>query len=91
MEIREDDFILTPISDSSPQFDLELLYKVQPKGKEPRYEFKNVAYGINLDYAIRKIAHYRVTCNHREESINLLTYFREFKKELDSLKNLCGI
>lgn len=91
MIIEEKDFRLTPISDSSPQYDLELLYKIQPKGKEARLEFKNVAYGISLEYAIKKIAHYRVCCKHKEEAIGLLTYFKEFKEELDSLKNLCGI
>lgn len=91
MIIEEKDFRLIPISDSSPQYDLELLYKIQPKGKEARLEFKNVAYGISLEYAIKKIAHYRVCCKHNEETIRLLTYFKEFKEELDSLKNLCGI
>lgn len=91
MVIEEKDFRLIPISDSSPQYDLELLYKIQPKGKEARLEFKNVAYGIGLEYAIRKIAHYRVCCKHKEEAIQLLTYFKEFKEELDSLKALCGL
>lgn len=91
MVIAEDDFRLTPISDSCPKYDLELLYKVQPKGKEARLEFKNVAYGIDLEYAIKKIAHYRVCCKHNEEAIRLLTYFEEFKEELDSLKALCDL
>lgn len=91
MVIAEDDFRLIPISDSSPKYDLELLYKVQPKGKEARIEFKNVAYGISLEHAIKKIAHYRVCCKHNEEAIKLLTYFTEFKEELDSLKTLCNI
>lgn len=91
MIIEENDFKLIPISDSSPKFDLELLYKVQPRGKETRWEFKNVAYGISIDYAIKKIAHYRVCCNHKEEAIKILTYFEEFKRELDSLKILCGL
>ena len=91
MIIEEKDFRLIPISDTSPQYDLELLYKIQPKGKEARLEFKNVAYGIGLEYAIRKIAHYRVCCKHKEEAIQLLTYFKEFKEELDSLKALCGL
>ena len=44
MIIEEKDFRLTPVSESSPMFDLELLYTVRPKGKEARQEFKNVAY-----------------------------------------------
>ena len=91
MIIEEEDFRLIPISDSSPQYDLELLYKIQPKGKEARLEFKNVAYGIGLEHAIKKIAHYRVCCKHNEESIRLLTYFEKFKEELDSLKALCSL
>lgn len=91
MVIEENDFRLTPINDSCPQYDLELLYKVQPKGKEARLEFKNVAYGIGLEHAIKKIAHYRVCCKHKDEAVGLLTYFKEFKEELDSLKTLCNL
>lgn len=91
MVIEEKDFRLTPISDSDVRFDLELLYKIQPKGKEPRLEFKNVAYGITLEYAIKKIAHYRVCCKHEKEAVRLLSYFGDFREELDSLKSLCGI
>lgn len=91
MTIEEKDFKLVPISDSCPRYDLELLYKIQPKGKETRLEFKNVAYGISLEYAIKRIAHYRICCKHNEEAIKLLTYFKEFKEELDSLKALCGL
>lgn len=91
MVIEEKDFRLIPISETSPTFDLELLYTINPKGKESRQEFKNVAYGISLDYAVKKIAHYRVSCKHKEEAIALLTYFKEFKEELDSLKALCGL
>lgn len=91
MVIEEKDFRLTPVNDSSPVFDLELLYTVNPKGKDPRQEFKIAAYGISLNHAIKKIAQYRVNCRHKEEAINLLTYFKEFKEELDSLRGLCGI
>lgn len=91
MTIQEKDFILTPINDSTPKFDLELLYKVQAKGKDPRMEFKTVAFGISLEYAIRKIAQYRVTIKHEDEAISIQTYFNEFKDELDSIKNLCKI
>lgn len=91
MVIEENDFRLIPINDSCPQYDLELLYKVQPKGKETRLEFKNVAYGIGLEHAIKKIAHYRVCCRYKDEAVRLLTYFKEFKEELDSLKALCGL
>lgn len=91
MVIEEEDFKLTPVNDSSVNFDLELLYKVQPRGKEARMEFKNVAYGISLDHAIHIIAQYRVNQKHKNEAITLLTYFKEFKEELDSLKALCEI
>ena len=91
MTIEEHDFKLTPVSNSDIKFDLELLYKIQPKGKEARMEFKNVAYGINLDHAVHRIAQYRVNQKHKNEAITLLTYFKEFKEELDSLKALCGI
>lgn len=89
MVIQEKDFILTPINDSTPKFDLELLYKVQAKGKDPRMEFKTAAFGVSLEYAIKKIAQYRVSYKHEDEAISLKTYFEDFKRELDSIKELC--
>lgn len=88
MEIAEKDFKLKPISEDCPMFDLELLYVVKPRGGEARLEFKNAGYGLSLQSAIKKIAHYRVNCNHREEAIRIKTYFEEYKKELDELKKL---
>lgn len=91
MVIEERDFRLIPVSEASPMFDLELLYTIRPKGKEARQEFKNAGYGMGLETAVKKIAQYRVSSKHEDESIKLLKYFTEFKNELDSLKELCGI
>lgn len=88
MEIVEKDFKLKPISDDCPQFDLELLYVVKPRGGEARLEFKNAGYGMSLESAIKRIAHYRVSCNHKDEAIRSSTYSQEYNKELDNLKKL---
>lgn len=89
MIIREKDFQLIPVSDSSPIFDLELLYTVRPKGKEARQEFKNVAYGISLESALKKVIQYRLSLKH--EIVDLHTYLREFREEIDSLRKLCKV
>ena len=89
MIIEEKDFRLTPVSETSPMFDLELLYTVRPRGKEARQEFKNVAYGISLESALKKVIQYRVSCKH--DTTDLETYLKDFREELDSLKALCGI
>lgn len=91
MEIVEKDFKLTPISEDHPSFDLELLYVVNKGKSNERLEFKNAAYGISIETAIRKIAHYRISCKHKDEAIKLKTYFSEFKQELDNLKNLLSV
>lgn len=91
MVIEEKDFRLIPISDSSPKYDLELLHLIQPKGKEARLEFKNVAYGIDLENAIKRIAHFRVCRNHKDEAVKLVTYFEELKAELNSIRTLCTV
>ena len=49
---------LTPISESSPRFDLELLYDIG--GKNPRKEFKVEGYGYPLEAAIERCRHYAV-------------------------------
>lgn len=89
MVIEEKDFRLIPINNNSVMFDLELLFVVKPKDKDPRLEFKNVAYGINLETALKKIAHYRVYNNNSENSITLANYLKEFKSELENIRNLC--
>lgn len=90
MIIEEKDFRLIPNSEHSIFFDLELLYVIRPKGKESRLEFKNVAYGISLPYAIRKIAQYRVSCRNSDAALKLKDYLEEYYKEIDSLKQLCA-
>ena len=91
MIIKENDFKLIPISESSNFFDLELLYTIKPKGKEERQEFKTSSYGISLEAAIRKIIQYRICSKHKEDVINLQTYLSEFKQQLKDLKNLFNI
>lgn len=89
MIIEEKDFRLIPVSDFCPIFDLELLYTIRPKGKETRQEFKNVAYGISLESALEKVIQYRLSCKH--DTINLTTYLKEYKEELESLRKLCEL
>ena len=91
MTIEESDFRLIPESETVPKFDLELLYTVKPRGGEARTEFKPSGYGITLEYAIKKIAHFRINQRHKDEAIRLLDYFNEFKKELEDLKKMCQI
>lgn len=88
MEIVEKDFKLKPVDESSPFFDLELLYIVKPRGGTPRLEFKNAGYGMPLLSAIKRIIQYRISCKHKEEAIRLKTYFEEYTKELEEFKEL---
>lgn len=91
MTVEEKDFRLTPVSEDTLMFNLELLYTIKPKGKEARQEFKSAGYGMSLETSIKKIAHFRISCKHENEAIKLNTYFSEFKKELHALKELCKI
>lgn len=84
MIIEEKDFRLKPIDDSSLMFDLELLYKITPKGGESRLEFKTDAYGLSLETALKKVVQYRLSKRH-EGAVSLESYCKEFIEELDSL------
>ena len=53
MIIQGDIYRLTPVCEHAHDFDMELLYDIG--GKNPRQEFKNVAYGVSLERAIKKI------------------------------------
>lgn len=86
MIIQENDFRLTPVSDNSTLFDLELLYTINSKDKK-RDEFKIVAYGITLDYAIRQIIQYRLSKKYAV--LDLKKYLEEFRNEFSEIKKLC--
>ena len=89
MTIEEKDFRLTPVNESSPMFDLELLYIVKPKGGEPREEFKVAGYGLPLDAAIRRIISYRIQSKHRDETISLKEYLEDYKQIQKEIKEIC--
>lgn len=88
MIIEEKDFRIIPISDDSPFFDLELLYVIKSRNGENRLEFKNSGYGLPLGSALRKVAHYKVACKHRDEAIKLKTYVEEYKQATQELLDL---
>lgn len=77
---------LTPIGDSSPRFNLELLYDIE--GKNPRQEFKVEGYGYPLEAAIERCIHYATRKKFKkDEVITLSRYldeFKETKKEINS-------
>lgn len=88
MVIEEKDFRLIPVKDSGNRFDLELLRTIN-KGKETeRQEFKNVAYGITIESAMRYIANARIAANS-PDSIDLKTYLKEYKEIINDIKKLC--
>lgn len=86
MVIAGPDFRLTPTSPDSLFFDLELLYIVKPKNGEPRQEFKNVAYGVTLETALKKVINYRLSCKYPNKKVisvkQYLLFFRELNKKL---------
>lgn len=89
MIIEEKDFRLIPIKDSGNMFDLELLRTVN-KGKDSeRQEFKNVAYGVTIESAIKYIANARIAADS-PNVIDLKTYLEKYKEILDEIKTLCG-
>lgn len=91
MTIEEADFKLTPCSEASSHFDLELLYVVN-KGKDnERTEFRNAGYGLSLESAIRKITMSRIGNKYGEGTISLKQFLEEFKGEIEKIKQMCGI
>lgn len=90
MVIEESDFRLIPVKESGLLFDLELL-KVINKGKEnERTEFKNIAYGITIESALKYIANARINAKYND-SISLKQYLQEYKDIINSIKDTCKI
>lgn len=88
MEIVEKDFKLTPVNDECPLFDLELLRVVKPRNGASRSEFKDAAYGVTLDTALKIIRHYRIVSKHKDDTISLSEFRKELKEEFNQLKEL---
>lgn len=86
MIIEGDNYRLTPVSNHSDDFDLELLHEIG--GKNPRKEFKHVAYGISLERAIKKITMYNVNQRHKQDVINLEQFLNSYKEEIDQIKQV---
>lgn len=91
MIIEEHDFRLTPCSESSSMFDLDLLYVVN-KGKDnERTEFRNAGYGLSIEHALRKVAMSRLEKKYGEGTMSLAEFLKEFKEEVAKIKQMCAI
>lgn len=89
MIIEEKDFRLTPVNDSSPMFDLELLHIVKPKCGEPREEFKVAGYGLPLEAVIKRIISFRIQSKRGDETISLKEYLEDYKQIQKEIKEIC--
>ena len=78
----------TPINDHSNRFDVELLHDVG--GKNPRSEFKVVAYGISLDNAIGKAVMFAVSKKLGDEVVTLKQFLSEYKSEVAKIRGELG-
>ena len=82
--IKGEFYRLTPINEYSPKYDLELLYSIG--GKNPREEFKVVAYGISMESAFGRIIHYAINKKLGEEVITLKQFFNAYKEESNKIR-----
>jgi hypothetical protein len=88
MTIEGKDFKLSPVNEYSVNWDLELLYKISPKGKEPRYEFKNAGYGYTLEHAMKAIINFRINNKYADKAITMREYLDEYHREVEELNKL---
>lgn len=87
MLIEEQDFKLIQSNSTSTCFDLELLSVVNKGKSNERTEFKVVGYGMTLERALHIVIMNRIN-NKYEGNINLKTFLKEFKEEVNNLKKL---
>lgn len=86
MILEESDFRLEQVSDTSDRFDLELLHTVNKGKANEKQEFKNVAYGISLANAIKRVILYRM--NQKHETLSLKEFLKEYKIESEKVCKL---
>ena len=90
MEIKGDDFILTPPKGVVGDFwYLQVLVIVHPRNGEARKEFKNIAYGVSLSGAIKRIAKYRCLHTFKDDSVKLEEFISEYRKQCENIEKLC--
>lgn len=75
---------LTPINEHSPKYDLELLHEIG--GKNPRQEFKVVAYGISLESALERAILFATNKRLGEEVVTLKQFLNVYKEESDKIR-----
>lgn len=85
MTIEGTFYRITPVNDHSAFYDLELLYEIG--GKNPRKEFKVVAYGLRLNNAINAIIRYGINNKYKDEVITFKQYVEEFNKQKQDLES----
>lgn len=84
MIIQGEIYRLTPINEYSPKYDLELLHSIG--GKNPRQEFKIVAYGISLESALNRTILFATNKRLGEEIVTLKQFLDVYKEESDKIR-----
>lgn len=84
MIIQGEIYRLTPINEHSPKYDLELLHDIG--GKNPRQEFKVVAYGVSLDRALERIIFFATNKRLGEEVVSLKEFLNVYKEESSKIR-----
>ena len=85
MIIKESDFELRPLSDSSNFYDLYVLVTINEKKGTARQELKVIAYGCTLASAINRIARYRMFKKDANGVYTMKQYLDSLNKEIKEL------
>lgn len=84
MIIQGEFYRLTPINEHSPKYDLELLHDIG--GKNPRQEFKVVAYGVSLERALESTILFATNKKLGEEVASLKEFLNAYKEESNKVR-----
>ena len=84
MIIQGEFYRLTPINEHSPKYDLELLHDIG--GKNPRQEFKVVAYGVSLERALESTILFATNKKLGEEVVSLKEFLNAYKEESNKIR-----
>lgn len=84
MIIQGEFYRLTPINEHSPKYDLELLHDIG--GKNPRQEFKVVAYGVPLERALESTILFATNKKLGGEVVSLKEFLNAYKEESNKVR-----
>ena len=87
LTIEEGGFRLEQVDLGDPHWDVSVKKKTKHKDGTESEEWKVLAYGVSMNYAMEKIILTRMAARHSDKVLTFQEFFEGFKKERQAVLN----